>query len=152
MMRTFLSWVGLWLAAALTTAALGSLVQSWHNMSAIAALGVPVTAGERLAAMGADLITFGPVWAILVALALLPALPIAGLITRRLASLSDPIRRQTFYGLAAFIAVLALLLIINTLAPMTPIAATRSASGLLGMALPALAGGWLFARYSGGKH
>lgn len=146
-MRKIVEWIGLWAMAAIVTAAIGSIVQTWVNMNAIADLGAPVPLGERLQAIAADLVRFGPVWTVLVALALLPALALAGVITGRVEQLNDVVRRQTFFSLGAFIAVLVLLVVMNSVAPMTPIAATRSLHGMIGMALPGLAGGWLFARY-----
>lgn len=133
-------WLGAWLLAAVITAALGSVVQTQFNMNAIVALGVPVSPLERLAATGADLLHFAPVWLVLVGVALLIALPVASLMGRRL-----PARRRLLFVLAGGSGVLVLILTLNTLAPMTIIAATRSPIGTLGMALPGLAGGWLFA-------
>ncbi len=139
-MRTAGLWIGAWLLAALLTALLGSIIQTQFNMQAIASLDVPVSLAERLAATGADLLYFGPVWLILVALALLIAFPCAALIAR-----ARPDYRRLLHVVAGAAAVLALILILNTLAPMTIIAATRSMAGTLAMALPGLVGGWVFA-------
>lgn len=147
-MHKVLAWIGLWLMATIVTAALGSIVQTGFNMNAIAELGAPVSLGERLQATAADLIRFGPVWGVLVALALSPALALAGYITARVERLGDSAHRQALFGIAGFIAVLTLIIVMNSLAPMTPIAATRSISGTVAMAAPGLVGGWLFARYA----
>jgi len=135
------SWLWRWLLAVLATAALGSIVQTQFNMAAIRALGAPVSLLEQFQATAQDLMGFAPLWAALVAISLLVAFLIAGLLQRLRPSVA-----AWLYPLAGLAALAALIGLLHLVLPMTPIAATRSIAGSLLMALPGLLGGWLFVR------
>lgn len=128
------------------TATVGSVIQTQFNMNAVAALDAPVNTFTLIKASLHDLVYFGPVWALMVAVTLAIAFTVTGLITRH-----HPALRRWLYPSAGGIGILALLVAMNTLVGFTPIAATRSTSGILLMAAPGLLGGWLFARLQNDK-
>ncbi|WP_376693539.1 hypothetical protein [Wenzhouxiangella sp. EGI_FJ10409] len=136
-----LKWFLAWLAAVLVTAGLGSVIQTQLNLARIAELGAPVGVSERLETTLHDLVGFAPLWAIIVAAAMLVALPVAGGLARRWPTLSTGL-----FVLAGFLAPLVALLVMDGMLPITPIAAARSLSGLLLLSLPGAVGGWLYAR------
>jgi len=130
-----------WLAAVLVATLLGTIVQTQFNLAALQALSVQVSAATRLQATAHDLVGFSPVYGALVAIALLLALMISGLLARRW-----PSGRVRLHMLAGFAGVLVMLLLMNALLPVTVIAATRSLPALLLMAACAGLAGWVFAR------
>lgn len=140
MLRTGLAY----LAAVLATAALGSVIQTQFNMVALQALGAPVATSERLWATGLDLLRFAPLYAALVAVALLLGFAVAGLLARRW-----PQRRRGLFMLAGGSAVLTTLVLMNMLLPMTVIAATRFPMAVALLALAGVIGGWLYGRLQG---
>ncbi len=134
--------LGRWLLAATLCGALGSIIQTQINLHAIAALGAPVPPGVRLSATGADLLGFAPIWAVLCAVAFLPAFPVADWLAAKL-----PGRYVApLHALAGGATVMVMLLVMEAVLPVMPVAAARTPLGMLAMALPGLAGGWLFAR------
>ncbi|WP_406672141.1 hypothetical protein [Natronospira sp.] len=134
-----IAWLARLLAATAVTAALGSLVQTQFNMNAIAALGAPVDMWTRVVVSVQDLTGFAPLWGVLVGISLLLAFAVAAGISRL-----KPDVAGWLYPIGGLAALLTLLGLLHGLLPMTPIAATRSLSGTLLMALPGLVGGWLF--------
>ncbi len=129
-----------YLAAVLFAAAMGSIVQTQFNLAALTAMGVNVPVGTWLLTTGQDLVSFAPAYAIVVAVALLLAFPVAGILSRWL-----PHHRRALFMLAGGSGVLAAILLMNTLLPMTLIAATRYAAGTAALALAGAIGGWLHA-------
>ncbi len=132
-----------WGAAVVVAAALGSIVQSVYNMAAVAGLGVEVPIREWFRAPAHDLVFFGPVWAGVVAVAMVFGLPAAAMLARILGG-----SRQALYFLAGGVAVMCALLIMATVLPVTPIAAARFPTGMALMALGGAVGGLVFARLS----
>jgi hypothetical protein len=130
--RTLLAYA----AAVLTAAALGSIAQTQFNLAAIQALGVEVSPAVRLQTTAQDLASFAPRYAALVGAALLIALPLAELLAGRV-----PGWRVALAILAGGTSVLAAIVILNAALPMTPIAATRHASGTAAMAAAGALGG-----------
>ncbi|MGK7294564.1 MAG: hypothetical protein ACNS61_01900 [Candidatus Wenzhouxiangella sp. M2_3B_020] len=129
-----------WSVAVLATVVLGSIVQTQFNLAELAALGAPMDPGTRLGATWHDLLHFTPLYALLVAAAFAVAWPVAGLLARRV-----PRYRSALFALAGFTAVLAMILIMNAVLPITPIAATRGPIGTLLMSLAGAVAGWLHA-------
>ena len=129
-----------YLVAVVVTAVLGSLIQTQFNLAAITSLGTPVPAGERFATTWHDLAHFAPLYAILIAFALGLALPIAALLVRLFRK-----RRIELHMLSAAAGVTTVLILMNQLTPITPIAATRDSIGLLSLSLPATLGGAVYA-------
>lgn len=129
-----------YLAAVTGTTVSGSIVQTQFNLAALQELGVPVPLDVRLHTTTQDLIGFAPLFAALVAAALLVAFVMAGLLLRWL-----PLPVVALHILAGTAAILALLLVMDAMLPVTPIAAARSMGGLLTLSLTGAAGGLLFA-------
>jgi hypothetical protein len=129
-----------WLVAAVVTAALGSIIQTQFNLAAIAALGAPVPMGARLQTTLQDLAGFAPMFGLVGAAGFVPALVVAALLSWR-----RPEWRVVLYPLAGAAALVTAVLLMNALLPVTPIGATRSASGIVALGLAGLAGGAAFA-------
>jgi len=129
-------------AAIATGAVLGSLVQTQINLAALVDLGVMVTPGQRMAALGHDLVYFAPVYAVLLAAILVPSFVITAGALGRLQWRWPTV----WYALGAALGLWAGLALVNHLAPMpTLIAATRYWPGLLMMMATAGVSGWVFA-------
>lgn len=129
-----------YLAAVIGTSVSGSIVQTQFNLAALQGLGVSIPLDVRLDTTVQDLIGFAPLFAALVAAALLIAFAVSGLLLRRL-----PLPVMSLHVLAGAAAILTLLLIMDAMLPITPIAAARSMSGLLVLSLTGALGGLLFA-------
>lgn len=128
--------------AVLLCAALSSIVQSQFNLMAIANLVEQVSLGDWLYTIWFDLRSFTPTMLVIMALVLLLAL-IAAKLLRRLVNLS----RFWLAVIASLLALPLTLWVINTLAPMpTLIAASRSISGSVALALCAAAGAAIYVR------
>lgn len=129
-----------WLAATLTTAASGSIVQTQFNLFAITRLGAPAPFDLRLQMTFQDLAGFAPLLAGIAATGFLVAFPVAAL----LAGLR-PRWETCLYTLAGAVAVGTAILLMNALLPATVIGATRSAAGLVAFCAAGALGGWVFA-------
>lgn len=128
-----------WSAAVVTTAVIGSVVQSQINLAAIGALGHPIGARDRLGTTLFDLGSFGPLWTAIVAFAFLLAWPVAGLLGRRW-----PSARAVLFPLAGFAGVIVALLVMEAMLPVTVVAAARTPVGLLLLGLGGALGGWVY--------
>lgn len=128
------------LAAVAATAVLGSLVQTQLALAALSGLGVEIGFGERLAASGADLLGFAPMYAGVVAAGFLLAFPVAALLTRWL-----PTLRHRLYALAGAVAILTALLLMRTLLGLSPVSSARGVNGLALHGLAGAVGGLVFA-------
>ncbi|SEO72468.1 hypothetical protein SAMN04488052_102400 [Aquisalimonas asiatica] len=135
-----------WIGAVAVAAVLGSIVQSQFSMAAIVSLGVEVTPAQWLGVTVRDLFGFAPVWALVVAAALLLAFPVAGLLARR-----APDARMALYFLAGGVGVMCALVIMAAVLPVTPVAAARSPFGMALMALGGAVGGVAFARWTAAR-
>lgn len=132
---------GAFLAAVVLTAVWGSVFQTHDTLSRLVAIGAQIPSGLRMQATLADLGGFAPVYAVIVAAALLVAFLVAGGLSVLL-----PQVRHTLHALGAGLGLAVAIRLIDALAPMpTLIAATRDTTGLLVMALGAVVGGWLYA-------
>ncbi|WP_240901842.1 hypothetical protein [Wenzhouxiangella sp. XN24] len=132
-----------WLLAAGVAAVLGSIVQTQFNLAAVATLDGPVPTGLRIETTLLDIAGFAPGLALIVATGFGIAFPVAAGLARRWAP--GGVARAALFGLAGGAAVWAAIFLMNTLLPMTPVAATRQAAGLLLMVAAGTAGGVTFA-------
>jgi hypothetical protein len=128
------------LTAVIATTLFGSLVQTQLALAALSGLGVEITVGERLAASGADLVGFAPMYAGIVALGFLLAFPVAALLTRCFPGL-----RHRLYALAGAVAILTALLLMRTLLGLSPVSSARGVGGMTLHTLAGAVGGLAFA-------
>lgn len=140
---TWLHRLSCFLLAVAIAAVAGSVAQTQFNLLALRALGVELPLRTWVATTVRDLAGFAPTWALVVALAFLPALPAAAWLSRRW-----PALRTGLYTLAGAAAILAALLAMNALLSISAIAATRSLAGLAAMVATGALGGFACARLS----
>lgn len=129
-----------WLLAVMTTSVLGSIVQTQFNLAAVAALGVAIDPAMRLQTTLLDLIRFAPLFAAIVAVGFLVALPLSSWLARGRAG------RGWLHPLAGAAALLLALLLMRWLVGLTPIAAARTAPGMLALVSSGAVGGWVWGR------
>jgi len=134
-----LRWIVALLAAIVVTAGLGSIIQTQFNLARIATLNEPIDLGTRLEVTMFDLVSFAPLYAVIVALALLIAMLVATFLARFL-----PRGHALLFALAGFVAVACALVIMNLMMPVTIIAAVRTTTGLVAMSLAGAVGGWVY--------
>lgn len=141
-LMTVLRIVFLYLLAVLVATLLGSLVQTQFNLAALQAMDVPVDLATRLQSSLQDLMSFTPIFVVMVAATLLLALPLAEALGR----IFKP-WRWLLYFLAGFVGIWAAFSLADYLLPMpTFIAATRETPGLLSMMAAVGLGSALFGR------
>lgn len=118
----------------------GTVLQTQFNLQALTPF-VEIPPGTRVATTLQDLVGYGPTHLALVAAAWLPALPLAWRCARRWPRLRTPL-----YAVAAGVGLVVAIRAADHFAPMPVlIDATRSAGGLLAIAVGSAAGGALFA-------
>lgn len=133
------------LGAVTVTALSGTIVQTQINLADILSLGAPVTFGDRLATTGADLIGFTPTLFGLAFVALLFALPAAGILARG----RSLVARAALFALAGWVGLMAAFEVANAAAPMpTLIAATRGWAGATAVAASGALGAWAYAYWT----
>ncbi len=140
-MSIIVRWLLAWLAAVIVVTLLGSMVQTQFNLARITALDVAVPWLVRIETTLFDLGHFAPIWAAIMALAMVIAMPVAGLIARRWREY-----RGLLYSLAGFVAVFVALTVVNAMLPVTPVGAARTWPGLVSMALPGALAGWVYTK------
>lgn len=129
-----------YLLAVLVATILGCLVQTQINLAALQQLDVPISWSDRLTSSWQDLLNFTRIFGIMVAAALLPALPVAAVLSR----IFRP-WRWLLFALAGALGIWAAFIAANLYLPMpTFIAATRETYGLLAMMAAVAVGSWLF--------
>ncbi len=141
-MRALLAYV----VAVLLTAALATALHTQFVAAALAQLDAPLSLAQRLQMTAHDIRGMGPVYALLIGVSFAIALPLAGLLQRKLM----PERRRLAYVLAGAAALLTALTLMQSLLGIMPIAGARSLAGWLCQGLAGAAGGWLFASLSAG--
>lgn len=139
-MKSFFQVVLAWLVAIITTAVIGSIIQTQFSLAAIAAVGAPVPIDVRLAMTMQDLAGFTPALAAITAAGFVVAFGVAALL-----ALAWPRRQVLLYTLAGATALLVAIGLMNAVLPVIAIGATRSVLGLLAFALAGAAGGRVFA-------
>lgn len=132
------------LAAAVATGLVASLVQTQVNLGELTALGAPVTLSLRAWTTLQDLAGFGPVMTGIALAALLPAMLAAHAVER----LARPVQvlRAPLFVVAAVAGLWAAFWLMLHVIPMPAIAATRGALDHVLMALSGVAGGLAYAR------
>lgn len=130
-----------WALAVLLTAIVGSIVQTQFNLAAIAALSEPIGVMTRLQVTAQDLLGFMPPWSLVVALALLPGFTVAAALHRW-----TQWNRWVWFMVAGVAALACALWLLNSVFPITPIAALRSSAGYWAMVSSGALGGWLYVR------
>lgn len=129
-----------WLLAAATTAITGSVIQTQFSLAAIASVGAEVPFGLRLHMTLQDLAGFAPMFGGVAAAGFIVAFIAAALLCRLW-----PGRRGLLYTLAGAAAMLAALLLMSALLPVTGIGAARTPAGVLALTATGALGGWVFA-------
>lgn len=133
------------LLAVLATAIAASIVQTQFNLSALAALGAPVTPSIRALTTLQDIAFFGPVMAAITAAAFLPGLAAASLVSH-----AFPIARGLIHAVAGAVSLWTAFEVMGVFTPMpTLVAAARTTEGLLALSSTGLIGGAIFARLTG---
>ena len=136
-----LSYLLAFLPAVIIAGVLGSVLQTQFNILAISAIGPAIDMQTRLDTTWYDLLHFGPLFTVMVAVAFIIALPVAHFIVR--------IQRRQFIAwcaVAGAVSLWATFLVANHFAPMpTLIAATRTTVGTLFMTFSGLVGGFVYA-------
>lgn len=131
-----------WLAAVLTTAVVGALVQTQFNLAALQALGATIPFALRLQTSAADVLGFGPFYALVTAVAFALAFPLAAFLARRW-----PALHAMWFALGGTTSLFVAIRLIDALTPPPVlIAATRSPLGLFTMCACGALGGWVHAR------
>ncbi|HSX61061.1 MAG TPA: hypothetical protein VLF18_12730 [Tahibacter sp.] len=128
--------------ALLACAAVGSVAQTQFNLGDLSALGVEIPFPVRAQTTVRDLAGFAPLYALVVAVGLLPAFIVAGLLSGTAGS-----RRAPLYLLAGGVAVWASLQSANALAGVPVLVfATRHAAGLACLVAGGVLAGWIYQR------
>jgi hypothetical protein len=133
--------IGYVLAVAVTTAA-GSALQSHLVARALIQAGADVPVETQLSMMQSDLITFGPQFAAIVAIALAVGFIVAAILKRVLTPLAGI--AYPLGGACALIAAMFVLPILLKLDGITPLAGARGGLGLAFQALAGALGGLVF--------
>lgn len=143
-----------YLAAVLLGTFLVSLTNTHIDLQALVSIGAEIPLAVRLDAIGRDLAGFGPTLGALIAIGFAIALPVAGVIARRL----GPGWRTIGFFLAGAVAVIVMISAITIYyravlgSLITPVAASREISGLLMLSLGGGLAGLLFARLKPPAH
>lgn len=120
----------------------GAVVQTQFNIAAIESIGAKIPALLRAQMTARDLIGFTPIYAVIVTFGLLCAFPVAALIQR-----NAPRYETLLYTLAGGVGIAAAIRFVDIATPApTLIAATRTTTGLLVMAIGGALAGCYFAR------
>jgi hypothetical protein len=106
-----------WVAAVVLASLLGSAIQTQYNLAALAGLDVSIGLAARLESTAHDLWHFAPLYGALVAVSFFVAWPVAGWLARR-----RPDRRPAWFTLAGTAAVAVMLVTMNAVLPITPVA------------------------------
>ncbi len=138
---TVLRWLFAFAIAVLTAAILGSMIQTQFNLTRITSLGETIRPSTRIEVTLFDLISFAPTYAVIMAVALLIGLLVAGWPAARW-----PQWRTGWYVLAGFVAVATALLVMNAMLPITVIGAARTVTGIFALSLAGAIGGWSYQR------
>jgi len=131
-----------YLLAVLIAAAWASIVQTQFNLAALEQLGAAVPSALRWQTTAQDLIGFAPIFAIIAAVALALAFPLAALVAR-----SSFAARHLWFALAGWIGLIIAIRSVDALVPPPVlIAATRSTLGLLAVTLGGVVAGLAYIR------
>ncbi len=133
--------------AVAVAAVLGCAGSTQSVLAGLQGLGIDVPLADRLSATVHDIVGMGPLYALIAAVAFLPAFAIAATLLRWV-----PGPRPFWFAVAGGAAIVSAILIIRYVVGGTVIGGARSASGLLVQALACAVAGWLFARLLDWRH
>jgi len=144
-MKTFLKFrFRPYLLAVLFASVFGSMFSSLSVISGLTKIGAQTTLSDRLSMITYDLLHFGTLYFIFVAIAFIIAMAVAGIIGKVF-----PNMRALRFFLAGFAALFVMLYLMkNVFFGIQPIAGARDLSGLLFQGLTGGIAGWLFHRFS----
>lgn len=143
-MKDFTRQLAAFLAAAVTTGVIASIIQTQLNLGELTALGATVTPALRAWTTLQDLAGFGPVMTGIAVAALLPAF----LVGHGLLRMSSTLGRRAVFATAGAVSLwFAFWLMLNVIS-MPAIAATRGGTDHALMSLAGMAGGLLYAALS----
>ncbi len=135
------------LGAVLIAVVWGCVVQTQFNVASLQSIGADISGVQRLRMTALDLIGFSPIYAVIVVLGMLCALPAAAWLARRW-----PGHRSVLFALAGGAGIATAIRIVDIATPApTLIAATRGIGGWLLMSSGAALAGWWFARRTRGE-
>ena len=135
-----------YLAAVAAAAVFGCAVSTQFTLNALSGFGIDVPFADRLSATVHDIIGMGPFYALIAAVAFVPAFAIAAALLRWV-----PGPRPFWFAVAGGAAIVTAILIIRYFVGGTVIGGARTPPGLLAQALACGAAGWLFARVTAWK-
>ncbi len=139
MIRKIATFVG----AVLATYIVAVVLASNSVVSSVIAMGLPVSFGKRLEVIGHDILGMATSYLPLIAIALLLAFLVAGLLARK-----RPGLRIAVFVLAGIVAVFCIHVGLKMAFDITPIAAARTTVGLSMQAISGALGGYIFARFA----
>ena len=128
-----------YLLAVLVTYILGAAFVSQGNIAAVTSMGFEISMAKRFEAMMHDITSMYDIYLILIAIALLIALPVAEFIIRRFPEL-----RMVGYLSVGFVAMVAIHVILKAVLGLSGIAPTRELAGLLAQGIAGALGGFVF--------
>ena len=128
-----------YLLAVLVTYILGAAFVSQGNIAAVTSMGFEISMEQRFEAMMHDITSMYDIYLILIAIALLIALPVAEFIIRRFPEL-----RMVGYLSAGFVAMVAIHVILKAVLGLSGIAPTREFFGLFAQGIAGALGGFVF--------
>ncbi len=129
--------------AVILTYVLASILSTQIILGNLQGMGVDVSAMVRLGTTFHDLVGLTSSYLVLIMVAFVLGLPVAGGLTKLM-----PSYRLTLFVLAGFVAIVSLHVIMKAVLGLSGIAATRTMAGLLGQGLAGAAGGYLYYRLS----
>ena len=132
--------------AVLVTFGLASIFSTQGNLARVQAMGLDVDLGTRVTTSLQDIVGMASSYLLLIAVAFVIALPVAGWLARRL-----PGQRVLLFVLAGFVAIAGLHLALQSELGIHVIPVTRSLAGLLGQCLAGAVGAYLYVRLAGAK-
>ena len=131
--------IGAYLLALIAAYVVGAAAATQAVMAALTGMGVEITLADRLGATLHDQVGMFATYAPLIGVALAIGLAVAALISRGL-----PGWRRVGYVLGGFVAVITMHLIMRQVLDLTPVAAARSAGGLLLQGSAGAVAGYVF--------
>ncbi|MEM7360197.1 MAG: hypothetical protein AAF431_13935 [Pseudomonadota bacterium] len=138
-MQKLVKIVGAFIAAVVTASILASIFSTQFVIAALQNIGVAIPLGTRLSMTVDDLNILQTLLAV-VGACFLVGFIIAGLAQRKLGG-----NRKIWYLVAGGSALLATLILMNTILQLMPIAGARTIAGLLMQGVAGAVGGWVFA-------
>ena len=133
--------VGAFFIAVLVSYALAAVAASQSALARLPEMGVPVTFAKRIAVTAHDLAGMASSFLPLIAVSLLIAFPVAGLLGRYVRA-----SRAALYMLAGGVGLVCLHLGLQLAFGIVPVAAARTVLGLLVQGICGAVGGYVFAR------